>query len=63
MHIGFSQRKAEFSLYVYAPGNDNKQLLEGLGKFIKIGKACIYLKKPAALKIDTDKKLSKATIS
>src|SRR5687767_14133313 len=61
MLIGFSPRKAEFSLYVYAPGNDNKQLLNELGKY-KMGKACIYFKKLADLNLDTLEKLSKATI-
>lgn len=61
MLIGFSPRKAEFSLYVSAPGNDNKQLLDNLGKF-KMGKACIYFKKLADLNIDILEKLSKATI-
>jgi Domain of unknown function (DU1801) len=61
MLIGFSPRKAEFSLYVSAAGNDNKQLLDKLGKF-KIGKACIYFKKLSDLDLDTLEKLSKATI-
>ncbi len=61
MLIGFSPRKAEFSLYVSAPGNDNKQLLEKLGKY-KMGKACIYFKKLEDLDLDILEKLSKATI-
>lgn len=61
MLIGFSPRKAEFSLYVSAPGNDNKQLLEKLGKY-KMGKACIYFKKLSDLDLDILEKLSKATI-
>ena len=61
MLIGFSPRKAEFSLYVSAPGNDNKNLLSELGKY-KMGKACIYFKKLADLNLDTLEKLSKATI-
>jgi len=59
--IGFSPRKAEFSLYVYTPGDDNKKLLEELGKY-KMGKACIYFKKLTDLNLDTLEKLSKATI-
>jgi hypothetical protein len=59
--IGFSPRKAEFSLYVSAPGNDNKQLLDELGKY-KMGKACIYFKKLSDLNLDILEKLSKATI-
>src|SRR5687768_10131287 len=59
--IGFSPRKAEFSLYVTEPGNDNKKLLDELGKY-KMGKACIYFKKLSDLNLDTLEKLSKATI-
>ncbi|NUO00271.1 MAG: DUF1801 domain-containing protein [Saprospiraceae bacterium] len=62
MLIGFSPRKAEFSLYVAAPENDNKQLLDQLGKY-KMGKACIYFKKLSDLNLDTLEKLSKATIA
>lgn len=61
MLIGFSPRKAEFSLYVLAPGNDNKKLLEKLGKY-KMGKACIYFKKLEDLDLNILEKLSKATI-
>src|SRR5215218_8472327 len=50
--IGFSPRKAEFSLYVSAPGNDDKNLLAKLGKY-KMGKACIYFKKLTDLNLDT----------
>ena len=59
--IGFSPRKAEFSLYVSDPGNDNKKLLDKLGKY-KMGKACIYFKKLTDLNLDTLEKLSKETI-
>jgi len=59
--IGFSPRKSEFSLYVTAPGDDNKKLLDKLGKF-KIGKACIYFKKLSDLNLEILEKLSKATI-
>ena len=59
--IGFSPRKAEFSLYVTVPGDDNKELLEQLGKY-KMGKACIYFKKLDDLKLDTLEKLVKQGI-
>lgn len=59
--IGFSPRKAEFSLYVYSPGQENEKLLEGLGKY-KMGKACIYIKKLGDINLDVLEKLSKATI-
>lgn len=61
--LGFSPRKAEFSLYVVAQGDDNNnnKLLDQLGKF-KMGKACIYFKRLADLDLSTLEKLSKATI-
>ncbi|MES2776471.1 MAG: DUF1801 domain-containing protein [Bacteroidota bacterium] len=61
MMIGFSPRKAEFSLYVAAPGTENKKLLEDLGKY-KMPKGCIYFKKLTDLNLDILEKLSKATI-
>jgi len=59
--IGFSPRKAEFSLYVLAPDNDNKKFLDDLGKY-RMGKVCIYFKKLDDLNLYTLEKLSKATI-
>ena len=59
--IGFSPRKAAFSLYVAAPGNENKKLLDELGKY-KMAKYCIYFKKLSDLNLDTLEKLSRATI-
>lgn len=60
--IGFSPRKAEFSLYVYSPTEKSKDLLDDLGKF-KIGKVCIYVKKLSDINIETLEKLSKITIA
>ncbi len=59
--IGFSPRKAEFSLYVVAPGHVDEQLLAQLGKY-KMGKACIYFKKLEDLNLNILEKLSKNTI-
>ena len=59
--IGFSPRKAEFSLYVSAPESDDKKHLDELGKY-KMGKACIYFRKLDDLNLDALEKLSKATI-
>jgi hypothetical protein len=42
--IGFSPRKAAFSLYVYTPTERSKPLLDKLGKY-RITKGCIYIKK------------------
>lgn len=60
--IGFSPRKAQFSLYVFAPTEENKNLLDDLGKF-KMGKACIYAKKIADINISALEKLCKSTIA
>jgi hypothetical protein len=60
--IGFSPRKAEFSLYVFSPLEANKHLLDNFGKY-KIGKACIYIKKLADIDIAVLEKLCKATIA
>ena len=60
--IAFSPRKAAFSLYVYSPTEEQKPLLNDLGKF-KIAKACIYVKKLADINIPTLQKMCKATIA
>ncbi len=54
--LGFSPRKAEFSLYVFSPTEESKQLLDELGKF-KMGKSCIYVKKLADINLVTLEKL------
>lgn len=60
--IGFSPRKAQFSLYVFSPTTDNKHLLDGLGKF-KISKACMYIKKLSDINISVLEKLCKTSIA
>jgi len=60
--IGFSPRKAEFSLYVYYTTKENEPLLEDLGKF-KMGKACIYVKKLSDINIEALEKICKASIA
>ena len=59
--IGFSPRKAEFSLYVTYATEENKELLSQLGKY-KMGKACIYFKKLTDLNLEVLEKLSQRTI-
>jgi hypothetical protein len=59
--IGFSPRKAEFSLYVYSPTESSKVLLNDLGKF-KMGKACIYVKRLSDINISTLKSLCEESI-
>ncbi len=60
--IGFSPRKAAFSLYVYTPTAENKHLLDDLGK-CKIGKACIYVKKLSDIHIEALEKICAVTIA
>jgi len=59
--LGFSPRKAEFSLYIYAQGSGSESLLEKLGKF-KMGKACIYMKKLADIDETVLREIAKNTI-
>lgn len=60
--IGFSPRKAEFSLYVYSPTDASKLLLNDLGKY-KMGKSCIYVKKLSDINLEILKKLSDESIA
>lgn len=50
--IGFSPRKAAFSLYVYSETARSQKLVTDLGKF-KMSKACIYIKKLSDINIST----------
>lgn len=60
--MGFSPRKAEFSLYVYSPIPEQEKILNSLGKF-KIGKACIYVKRLSDINIDILKIMATSTIA
>src|SRR5688572_27006567 len=60
--IGFSPRKAAFSLYVFSPTDESKRLLGEPGKF-KMAKACIYVKKLADIHISILHKLCKESIT
>jgi hypothetical protein len=60
--MGFSPRKAAFSLYVYSPIPEQEEMLELLGKF-KIGKACIYVKKLADINTDVLEKMAWSTLA
>jgi hypothetical protein len=59
--LGFSPRKAEFSLYIYTPTPDSDQILPALGKF-KMGKACIYVKKLADIDLGVLEQICKNTL-
>ncbi len=60
--IGFSPRKAEFSLYVYSPTEESEKLLESFGKF-KMGKSCIYVKRLADINLDALEKMCRESIA
>ena len=60
--LGFSPRKAAFSLYVFTGADDHQHLLEGLGKF-KMGKACIYVKKLSDIDESRLRTVMQATIA
>lgn len=60
--IGFSPRKAAFSLYIFSPVGEQTELLGSLGKF-KMGKACIYVKKLSDIDTTVMEKLCRATIA
>ncbi|RYY54323.1 MAG: DUF1801 domain-containing protein [Chitinophagaceae bacterium] len=59
--LGFSPRKAEFSLYVFSPTPENEYLLKDFGKF-KMGKACIYVRRLADINVTALEKMCQATI-
>lgn len=60
--IGFSPRKAAFSLYVYSPTETSKKLLDELGKYT-MAKACIYVKKLSDINLDVLEKLCHESIA
>ena len=60
--IGFSPRKAEFSLYVFSSTEKSKKLLSDLGKF-RMSKACIYIKRLSDINILTLHKLCEESIT
>lgn len=59
--IGFSPRKAAFSLYVYTGLAEHETWIENLGKYKK-GKACIYVNKLADIELVELEKLIRLTM-
>lgn len=59
--IGFSPRKAAISLYVFTGLEEQRPLLDELGKFT-MGKVCIYAKKLSDLNENALVALMKSTI-
>ena len=60
--LGFSPRKAQFSLYIYSKTDKSDELLKSFGKF-KMGKACIYVKKLADIDVSILEQICKETIA
>lgn len=60
--LGFSPRKAQFSLYIYSKTDKSDALLNDFGKF-KMGKACIYIKKLTDINISILEQLCKESIA
>lgn len=60
--IAFSPRKAAFSLYVFSSTEENKVLLEDLGKF-KMAKACIYIKTLSDINVAILEKICQQSIA
>lgn len=59
--LGFSPRKAQFSLYVYSKTEKSDLLLKDFGKF-KMGKSCIYVKKLSDINLSILKELCQESI-
>ena len=60
--VGFSPRKTAISLYIYSDTEENKELLNSLGKY-KMGKSCIYANKLADIDVEVMKKMILSTVN
>ena len=59
--VGFSPRKSNFSLYLFAQDPQCQVLLEKLGKH-KVGKACIYINKLADIDVKVLKQIIQRSV-
>ncbi|WP_068672562.1 DUF1801 domain-containing protein [Oceanobacillus sp. Castelsardo] len=59
--VGFSPRKANFSLYFATGDTEREELLQEFGKH-KAGKACVYVNKIADIDVEVLKKLIQQSI-
>lgn len=59
--VGFSPRKANFSLYFATGDTEREKLLQEFGKH-KTGKACVYVNKIADIDVEVLKKLIQQSI-
>jgi hypothetical protein len=57
---GFSPRAQNFSLYIGAGAEHNRELLKNLGKF-STGKSCLYIKSLDAVDLEVLKKIIKTS--
>lgn len=62
MQIGFSPRKAKFSLYIMSGFSKFDHYLENLGKF-KTGKSCLYVNKIADIDMEILEEMAKDSIA
>ncbi|TXL65756.1 DUF1801 domain-containing protein [Cerasibacillus terrae] len=60
--VGFSPRKARFSLYFATGDSKREALLKEFGKH-KTGKACVYINKVADINVDILKELINQSVS
>ncbi|GAA0328078.1 hypothetical protein GCM10008967_18200 [Bacillus carboniphilus] len=60
--VGFSPRKANFSLYFATGDTKREELLQDFGKH-KAGKACVYINKIADIDVEVLKKLITQSIT
>lgn len=60
MKIGLSPRKTSLTLYLSYGYENNKEIMDRLGKY-KTGKACLYLKKLEDIDLDVLKELIQTT--
>ncbi|CDQ38117.1 DUF1801 domain-containing protein [Virgibacillus salexigens] len=60
--VGFSPRKAKFSLYFATGDQEREDLLQKLGKHTS-GKACVYINKLADIDIDVLKQLINQSVT
>ncbi len=60
--LGFSPRKAAFSLYVYSQTEKSKKALSEMGKF-KMAKACIYIRQLSDIHIPALETLCRESIA
>lgn len=59
--VGFSPRKARFSMYLMMDEATRDELIEGFGKY-KLGVGCIYVNKLADINVEVLKNLIRASI-